>query len=96
MWRLRMGALIASGLLGLVLTSGAWAAGGGNSGDVSTPAVTRSSGDPVITSISAVTVSRPRRPAIHRHGKPVHPARHRRIRRRHVKAARAATPPFTG
>ncbi len=64
-----------------------------SSGTLNPPGVT-SSGGPVKTSIGAVTTSRPRRPAHHR--KLVHPARHRTIRRRHVRAVTMAAPPFTG
>lgn len=70
--------------------------GSPSTGSVSSPAVTRSSGGPVITSIGAVTASRPRHPITHKHHRLVHPARHRKVRRRHVKAVRVAALPFTG
>jgi hypothetical protein len=75
-------------------------AGGGNDpspppGGSGTRPATGSSGGPVFRSIGAVTARRPRHPTHKRH-RLVHPARHRRAHRRHVKAARVGTPPFTG
>lgn len=79
--------------------SGTPSGGGGSttttSGTVSTPAVTSTSG-PVKTSIGGVSIARTKPLTHKRHRKLVHPARHRKSRRRHVKAVTVAAPPFTG
>ena len=95
MWKLRIGALVTSGVITLGLSSTAWATSGGGktiTSSVSTPVVTTTSIGGVKTSIGAVETSRAK---AHKRHRRVRHKPHHKLHRGHVKAVTVRVSTFT-